>query len=274
MADQAAQIATTGVDRLKFDDRADELGTLATAFNGLLARLRGALKTQQQFMADASHELRTPVSVVRAASDIALDQPAREEHEYREALTIIGGQAVRLGRLVDSMLVLARADAGGYVLALTDVYLDELIADCCRAVSVVCAKRQVTMRTATWPETRCRGDEELLRQLILNLLQNAVQYTPAGGSVTVDLARHSDGVTISVSDTGPGIPDADRGRIFERFVRLDAARNDGGAGLGLPIVRWIAEAHGGRVVLSSSSPLGSTFTVTLPSTASTEGLPL
>jgi signal transduction histidine kinase len=262
MARQATHITTTGSETLGAATRRDELGAFATAFNGLLTRLRDALRTQRQFMADASHELRTPVSVVRTATDVTLSRPARDEGEYREALAIVGTQARRLSRLVESMLVLARADAGGYPVRHAELYLDEIVTECCRAVAL-CEERGVTIHGGPWPELPFRGDEDLLRQLVLNVLQNAVQHTPPGGIVAVDLTNAAGSVTIAISDSGPGIPAADRNRIFERFVRLDSARTGSGAGLGLPIAKWIAEAHGGSLVLADSGPQGSTFRIAL-----------
>ena len=148
-----------------------------------------ALRMQRQFTADASHELRTPVSVVRAAAEVTLGREHRDEAEYREALAIVGGQARRLSRLVEDMLVLARADAGGYPLRPVDLYLDELVADCRRAVDVLASERGVRIESGRSAEIPYRGDDNLLRQLVLNVLQNAVQHTPAGGSVAVDLRR-------------------------------------------------------------------------------------
>jgi signal transduction histidine kinase len=264
MAGRAARIPPTSLEDLGHLDRTDELGQLALAFNGLVARLRAALQTQRQFMADASHELRTPVSVVRATAEVTLSRLCREETEYREALTIVGGQARRLGRLVEDMLVLARADAGGYPLRPVDLYLDELVADCRRAVDVLATESGVTIQSVPGAEIAFRGDEDLLRRLVLNVLQNAVQHTPQGGSVSVEVRQEVDTVRIRVSDEGPGIPLADQGRIFDRFVQLDAARRGLGTGLGLPIARWIAEAHRGTLVLEKSDAGGSTFCVSLP----------
>ena len=269
MARRAARIPLTGMEDLGHPDRTDELGQLATAFNGLVARLRGALQAQRQFMADASHELRTPVSIVRATAAVTLSRDHRDEAEYREALAISGEQARRVGRLVDDMLVLARADAGGYPLRTVDLYLDELVADCRRAVDVLAAERGVTIRAAASPEIPFRGDEDLLRRLVLNVLQNAVQHTPAGGAVAVDVQHDPGNVRIRVSDEGTGIPADDQKKIFDRFVQLDAARHGQGTGLGLPIARWIAEAHNGTLVLENSGPAGSTFCVWLPAAAST-----
>jgi heavy metal sensor kinase len=264
MARRAASIAPNGLDDLGETQRTDELGQLAAAFNGLVARLRATLQTQRQFMADASHELRTPVSIVRATSDVMLTRDHRDEAEYREAIAIVGGQARRLGRLVEDMLVLARADAGGYPLRPVDLYLDEIVADCRRAVDVLATERGVTIRSNGSPDIPFRGDEDLLRRLVLNVLQNAVQHTPSGGAVAVAIHREPEAVRIRITDEGGGIAAEDRERIFDRFVQLDAARKGQGAGLGLPIARWIAEVHRGTLTLEKSSPSGTTFCVSLP----------
>jgi len=223
-----------------------------------------ALRIQRQFTADASHELRTPVSVVRAAAEVALSREHRDESEYRETLSIVGSQARRMSRLVEDMLVLARADAGGYRLQPVDFYLDEVIAECCRAVDVLAAERGVTIRSSAAQEIPYRGDEELLRQLVLNVLQNAVQHSPPGGSVAIDVERDTAAVKMRVTDSGTGVPPRDQQRIFDRFVQLDPSRRGQGTGLGLPIARWIAEAHHGTLVLERSGAGGSTFCVSLP----------
>ena len=187
------------------------MGQLTRAFNGLVARLRAALQTQRQFMADASHELRSPVSVIRTTADVALSREHRDESEYREALAMTGAQSRRLGALVDDMLVLARADAGGYPLRPVDFYLDDVVDDCRRAVSVLAAERHITVASSGASEVPLRGDEELLRRLLVNLLQNAVQHTPPGGAVSVDVTPERSNVNIRVTDTGSGIAGADQG---------------------------------------------------------------
>jgi heavy metal sensor kinase len=263
MAARAVQLPLGGTEDLGAPGRLDELGQLTVAFNGLVARLRAALRTQRQFMADASHELRTPVSIIRSASDVALSRDHRAEDEYRETLGIVGDQASRLGQLVADMLVLARADSGGYPIRATDLDLSEVVDDCRRAVRVLAEERGVDVQSGAIGETPVHGDEDLLRRLVINLLSNAIEYSPAGGSVSIGVQPDQSAIRIRVADSGPGIPEADRARIFDRFVRLDEARSGKGTGLGLPIARWIAEAHGGTLVLESSGPGGSTFCATL-----------
>ena len=247
MARQAAVVPLTGVDDLGHADRRDELGLLARAFNGLVARLRAALQAPRQFTADASHELRPPVSVLRAAADVALRQDRREESDYRESLGIVRDQARRLSRLVEHMLVLARADAGGYALRPVDLYLNEVVDECGRALRALSTERCVSIRVGSGPDMIFRGDEDLLRQMVLNVLQNAVQHTPAGGSVAIDIEHTAERIAIRVTDSGSGIAPADQTRIFDRFVQLDPARRAEGTGLGLPIAE--DRRGGGALVL-------------------------
>ena len=269
MARRAASIPLTGVEDLGPPIRHDELGQLTSAFNALVARLRSALQTQRQFMADASHELRNPLSIIRTTSDVALGREHRDEKEYREALAMTAAQSRHLSALVEDMLVLARADAGGYPLRPVDFFLDDAIDECQRAVSLLAADRQVTVTTSGTNDVAIRGDGELVRRLLVNLLQNAVQHTPSGGTVSMDVGIDRSNVRIRVVDQGNGIPDADRSRIFDRFVQLDPSRRTEGAGLGLTIAKWIAEAHGGSITIEATSPRGTTFCVALPRRAET-----
>jgi len=263
MARRAEALAPGGIEDLGPTDRGDELGQLARAFNGLVARLRQTLRTQRQFMADASHELRTPVSVIQSTADVILARD-RGVSEYRDALATVGAEARRLGRLVDDMLVLARADAGGYPLRREHVYLNEIAADCTRTVDVLARERGVTVSASAAVDVPFVGDESLLRRMILNLLQNAVAHTREGSAVAVEVSPNGRSAYVRVTDQGEGIAAADRARIFDRFVQLDAARCGAGAGLGLPIARWIAEAHGGTLELEESGSEGSTFRIVLP----------
>jgi len=267
MARRAAAVPLTGEDDLGPPIRDDELGQLTTAFNALVARLRSALRTQRQFMADASHELRNPVSVIRAAADVALSREHRDECEYREALSMTAAQSRRLGTLVDDMLVLARADAGGYPLRLDDFIVDDVIDECRQAVSVLAAAHDVTVAASGDSDVVIHGDQELLRRLLVNLLQNAVQHAPAKSVVSMTVGVVADEVQIRVQDRGKGMAAADVARIFDRFVQLDPARRSEGAGLGLTIAKWIADAHGGSLTVEASSASGTTFCVTVPAAA-------
>jgi two-component system, OmpR family, sensor kinase len=272
MAAQAAALGERNLTtRLAAPNPRDELGQLASAFNGLLGRLSSVLSSQRQFMADASHQLRTPVSVLRTTADVTLRQPDRLEHEYREAITIVAEQAVRLTKLVDAMFVLSRAEAGGRTLRPEPVYLDEIVADCVRELSVIAAERGVRVAATGDTDVSFVGDDDCLRQLFANLLDNAVAHTREGGLVTADTKVTERQILVRISDQGEGIPAAERERIFERFTRLD--RHRPGAGLGLPIARWMAEAHGGTLELDSSSSEGSVFVVTLPSAARVDTAP-
>jgi heavy metal sensor kinase len=264
IADQARDItARTPEARIQVHDAGVELDTVATSFNHVLDRLGSALATQRRFMADASHELRTPVSIMRTAADVTLAQPHRDEPEYREALAAVAQQSERLARLVDDMLVLARADAGGYPVVRAEVDLDAIVEGCVREFSPRARSRNIRLTSRVQPVS-VLADEALVRRMLGNLLGNALTYTPAGGAVDVAIVPRTGAISIQVSDTGPGIPEPDCDRVFERFVRLDPARGEGGAGLGLSIARWIAEAHGGQVELLTTGPGGSVFAATLP----------
>jgi heavy metal sensor kinase len=273
MADRARKIGVESLSaRLPVANPRDELGRLAATFNELLARLEASVEQQRQFMADASHELRTPVTIARTAARVALQQTTRTEDEYRETLAIVEQETIRLSRIVDDMFTLTRADAGNYPVRTTPMYLDEVIDDVVRAARVVAATREVSITVACVQSAAFTGDEELIRRLIINVLDNAVRYSPSGGTVAVALDLSGDMYAVSVTDQGPGIAAEVQSRIFERFYRVDAARthdgvSDGGAGLGLALARWIARAHLGDIRLAASSRLGSTFVITLPAPA-------
>jgi signal transduction histidine kinase len=264
MAREAARLPVDGSDDLGTPAADDEVGQLGNAFNDLLRRLRQALQSQRQFMADASHELRTPLSVIRSTVDVTIARQDRSPAEYREALETAGTEVRRASRLVDDMMMLARADAGGYPVRRDRVYLDELAGECQGTLMSMARDRGVSLESEIAEEFPYVGDEELLRRLLLNLLRNAVQHTRRGGRVVTTLRRDESASAIAIRDEGPGVPQSEHERIFDRFVQLDSSRRHEGAGLGLPIARWIAEAHGGRLNLAESSAKGSTFVVVLP----------
>jgi len=279
MSEKAAHIGAQNLDeRLPVRNPRDELGRLAGTFNDLLERLNRSFEQQRQFMADASHELRSPVSIIRGEAEVALSQP-RLPVEYRESLAISLEEARRLSQIVDDLFTLARADAGQYPLHPRDFYLEELAGDCVRAARSMAAARGITLRYDPHGEMPIHADEGLLQRLVMNLLDNAIKYTPAGGTVQIACEHGGDEYSLTVRDTGPGVPPEAREKIFDRFFRLDPARTQDrnalgaadsappattGAGLGLAIARWIADAHDGRVLLTQSDPSGSTFAVFLP----------
>jgi signal transduction histidine kinase len=254
-------------ERLAIVNRRDELGRLAATFNGLLERLHEAFEQQRRFMADASHELRTPIAVSRTAAEVMLDGPGGGAAEYREALAVVAKQMQRLSRVVNDMFQLARADSGEYTVHRRAFYLNDVIEEAVTDARLLADAKGIRVAAAPMSESPYEGDEDLVRQLLLILLDNAVKYTPENGSVEVALEP---GYTITVADTGFGVPDVAREEIFGRFVRVDKARSrstpgqGGGAGLGLAIARWIAGVHQGTVTLRASSSHGSVFAIELP----------
>jgi two-component system, OmpR family, sensor kinase len=270
MGSQAGRIGADNLhERLQVINAHDELGHLAQSFNSLLDRLDQSFEQQRRFMADASHELRTPVAILCGEADVALSQPSRAPEDYRESLGILRAEAKRLKHIVEDLFTLARADAGQYPLTLSDFYLDELIAECSRSFRTLASAKQITISCDTSKEMPIHADETLLRRMIVNLLDNAIKYTPPDGNVSVTWDLQDSQYRIIVSDTGQGIPGELHSQIFERFFRVDKARSrsesdGGGAGLGLSISRWIVQAHAGQLELTRSDSSGSTFTVLLP----------
>jgi heavy metal sensor kinase len=253
--------------RLDVTNSRDELGRLATTINDLLARLENSFKEQQRFIADASHELRTPLAVLRGETEVALGK-TRTIDEYQQSLSLIQDEAERLSRIVEDLFILARQPINTRAaLNKERVSLNDAVRDCARAAQVLAVRKGVRLKLEhDSPSIALNGDEELIRRLILNLLDNAVKYTPAGGEISLALGRQNGSAEIVVRDTGIGIPEAAQPRVFDRFYRVDKARARamGGAGLGLSIAQWIVEVHGGEITLASTPGEGSSFTVVLP----------
>ena len=272
MSDTANRISSRDLsERIPVQNPKDELGRLATTLNQLLGRLDIALSNQRQFMEDASHELRTPIFVAHTAAQVMLQRQRRTEEEYRESLTTIDQQLKRLQHLVEELFVLARADTGTYPVQMTEFDLGEIIADSVRAAKLLAEQKQSSVIGPPLQELSAYGDEGLIRQLILILLDNAVKYTPKGGVVQVHIESvEPNEYSILVRDSGLGIPADSRERIFDRFYRVDksrsraAANGVGGAGLGLSIAKWITELHNGSLTLAETGEQGSTFCVKLP----------
>ena len=253
--------------RLDVPSPRDELGRLATTINDLLARLEASFKEQQRFIADASHELRTPLAVLRGETEVALGK-TRAIGEYKNSLILIKDEAERLSRIVEDLFLLARQPIDApLTLVQQPLSLNEVVNDCVRAAQVLAASKDLRLRVSNGSTPLVlKGDDELLKRMLLNLLDNAVKYTPEGGEISVELAAQNGNAQIIVKDTGIGIPKEDQAHVFDRFYRVDKARSRtlGGAGLGLSIVWWIVEAHGGRIEIESAPGQGSAFTVHLP----------
>lgn len=272
MAQAVDQIHAGNLSRkIETPNPGDELGHLGAVFNRLLVRLDRAFEQEKQFMADASHELRTPLSVSLLAAQVALDRP-RSGEEYREALDTIKGQLERLARLVRNLLTLARSDAGGFNIKGTPCRLDELVLDAVRTGSVLARPREIRLQIGDLPEAHVSADPELLRQMIVILLDNAIKYSPPRTTVNISLRGSEGSSELDIQDQGCGVPPGQQRRIFDRFFRVEESRSrtsggsasGEGAGLGLPIAQLIARAHKGSLALVESSPAGSTFRVRLP----------
>ena len=270
MSAQAARISATNLDQRLPVGGGDELVGLARVVNGLLDRLEGSFAQQRRFVADASHELGTPAAILRTEADVTLSREHRPEGEYRASVRVMQDAARRLARIVDELFLLARADAGHLVVHREQLYLEDVVDGAVRAVQAVAEQRGVRIELGRLIEAPSLGDADLLGRLLLNLLDNAIKYSPAGAAVAVEMARRDRDCEIRVVDAGPGIPATAREQIFERFFRVDTARSRGentatsGAGLGLAIARRIAEMHAGRLELAASGPGRTEFLLTLP----------
>lgn len=245
----------------------DEIGHLAATFNHMISRLQAAFERQKQFTSDASHELRTPLAVMRGDMEIALRRE-RAPEEYQRVLSSNLEEIVRLTRLIEDLLMLARADSGRVELRCEVVDLDKLCQQMVEYISPLAQQRDQTL-TYESPNTSLaiNADLQRIKQLLLNLLDNAIKYTDHGGSVTLSLKAENKLAIITVTDTGRGIPAEDLPHIFERFFRRSAKTSDrsaAGFGLGLSIVKWIVDSHGGQIETESQQGQGTTFVVKFP----------
>ena len=249
--------------RIGLTGRKDEIHTLAAEFDAMFARLEQAFDREKQFTDDASHELRTPTAVILSQSEYALEN-TQPQGETRAALESIHTQAARMAALLSQLLMLARADKGRQVVQREPVDLSELVEMVAETEAEQAEARNITVQTALEPGVMVQGDETLLMRLLINLTENAIRYGRPGGQVKLTLRRQDGEAVGTVEDDGIGIAPEDLDKIWQRFWQADPARSGGGAGLGLSMVRWIAQAHGGRVTVQSEPGKGSIFTFFLP----------
>lgn len=282
IANLASSISGAKDLSLRIDIPADEseVGRLAGTFNQMLDRIQQLFRTQQRLIADVSHELRTPLTTVqgnigllrRATSDTASDaaRASLTAEMIQETLTEVEEETTRMGRMISDLLLLAQADSGMLQLQMEPVEMDTLLLDVYRQTRRIAERTKgpgaLDVRLGSEDQALVLGDSERLRQLLLNLADNAVKYTPEGGCVTLSLEHRDGWVAVSVEDTGIGISPVHQEHIFDRFFRSDKARSRelGGSGLGLSIAQSIAQAHGGRVTVESTPNEGSTFVLWLP----------
>ncbi len=265
MADHARHITAEHLnDRLATEDAGTELDQLRDAFNETLARLEQSFEQLRRFTADASHELRTPLTALRSVGEVSLRQ-ARTADEYREVVGMMLEETDRLGRLVDDLLTLARTDAGR-ALTRERVDLSMIAREAGEQLAILAEERGQTLETRCGESIFIRGDRLALRQAVTNLVDNAIKYSAEGTCVRLKTGSMENQAFVEVSDSGPGIAAPHRGRIFERFYRVDSGRQRemGGTGLGLAIVKATAVSHGGDVELDSEDGRGSTFRIVLP----------
>jgi heavy metal sensor kinase len=251
--------------RLGMAPRDDEIGRLAATFDHMLARLDHSFQQQRRFTADASHELRTPLALVMSQLDVALAQD-RTADEYRAVLVSTREDVQRLARLVDELLAMARADAAYDAMVREPLDLREIAEDVTEAMAPLAESAEVTLECAPGGPVPIQGDQAGLTQLVVNLVDNAIKYTPAGGHVHVSTRIEAGSALLRVSDSGIGIAAEHIPHVFERFYRVDKARSRaaGGTGLGLAFCRWMASTHDGSIEVESQPGSGSTFTLRLP----------
>ncbi len=261
-----AETETHPLRRIPSADLPEDARAIAEKLNARLDALAASEKEQQQFIADVSHELRTPLTVLRGSLEVALEEE-RSADDYREA---IGGALLEvrhLTRISQNLLFLTRGESGRVTLSFANLDLGRFVTETVRDLVPAAGERGLEL-TASAPELPVFvfADAGRLQQVLHNLIENALQYTEAGGAIQTRVAAAPGEALLAVSDTGAGIPEADLPYVFERFFRSSRSRrsNPGGSGLGLSIVRWIVEAHKGRVTVESAVGRGTTFTVHLP----------
>ncbi len=254
MAAVAQQITAQSLnERIKLSHADIELERLAESFNQMITRLENSFRQVRQFTADASHELRTPLTILKGESQLALNSHLNPD-EYKELLRSRMEELERMARIVDDLLILSRADSEAVELDFHMVDLSDLVIEACEQLRSYADAGRVNLVVEQVEPIEIRGDSLKLRQMLRNVLENAIKYTPESGDIRVQLKAQNDGhCLLTISDTGIGIPASDLPRVFDRFYRVDKARSRerGGSGLGLSIVKWVVEAHSGKILIES-----------------------
>jgi heavy metal sensor kinase len=266
MAQRAAQITAEQLnERLQIENPHDELGQLGAAFNTTLARLERSFDQLRRFTADASHELRTPLTALQSVGEVSLKMPGDVSY-YRDTIGSMLEETNRLTQLVDSLLTMARADAGRIQLHRVEVNLFDLADETVGLLEVLAEEKQQMILVDGERSITVKADRTILRQALVNLVHNAVKYSPEHGDIRLRIRETEQNAIVEVEDSGPGIAPEHRTRIFERFYRVDKsrARAAGGAGLGLSIAQWAVLAHGGTIAVQSEPGYGSIFQICLP----------
>lgn len=266
IAAQARHIEAHALEqRLEVASSHDEFGQLARVLNDLFARLERAFQQQRQFLSDAAHELRTPAAILRSQADVALENP-RSAEEYAATLASMRAETEHLSEIVDDLLLIARAEAAQLPVLKEPVDLMEIADESCRALRPLAQGKDLFLKWSIGDEVNVPGDARLLRRAVVNLITNAVKYTPRGGVISVSVTQDSAFASVEVADNGTGVAAADLPRIFDRFYRGAgrAGVESEGAGLGLAIVKMIAELHGGRTNVVNNAGPGATFTLFVP----------
>ncbi len=251
--------------RIKLRKTKDEIGRLAETFNDMISRLGRSFKQIRQFSADASHELKTPLTILKGEIEVGLRKRRRPE-EYRKILNSNLEEVNHMTQIVDDLLLLSRADMGEVHLQKNRINLTGLISEVGAQAKMIAMAKDIRIHLSNDSEVAVIGDRLRLRELLLNLVDNGVKYTPEGGEIRISVDRYDGRVKLQVMDNGIGIAPEDQSHIFDRFFRVDKARSReaGGSGLGLSICKWIVEAHGGEISVESGLGKGSIFSVTLP----------
>jgi len=267
MVETAGQISGRNLDRrLAIPPARDEVRHLAETLNGMIGRIEAAFRSQKQFVADASHEIRTPLTIICSELEFAARQAT--DPQVRESIATSLDEIDRLTRLTDGLLLLARLDAAQVHLTRTPVRLDELLLECVQRIDVVARKKEIQVNVDVPEEVEMSADRDTMQRIIVNLLDNAVKYSPPRTVVTASLCRGGAApgkIMLRIGDQGPGIPASALPHIFTRFYRADPSRSEqAGAGLGLAIVKELVGLHGGTISVTSDPGKGSLFTVELP----------